>query len=114
MEMSMQTVGAGALVVVHCSNPKEKLWGVLTGLDIVGVKLRGLDLSSVEDWLRQERSGADLLIRPTTLFLPMHRVLRIDLDESGGAVESYGDRYAAACGKDVCDALIGKPSGSDE
>jgi len=54
------------------------------------------------------------LIRPTTLFLPMHRVLRIDLEESSDAVESYGDRYAEACGRDVSEALGGKTTGYHE
>jgi len=34
-------------------------------------------------------------------------VLRIDLDESTLAVESYGDRYRAACGREVRDVLLG-------
>lgn len=102
----MKTIEADALVVIHCASPKEKLWGMLLRLDAVGIVLRGLDLTSVEDWLRQERVGAESLIGPSTLFIPMHRVLRIDLDESNSAVESYGDRYSAACRRDVRDALL--------
>ena len=101
----MKSIDPEALVVVHCANPKEKLWGLLLRLDVVGVVLRGLDLTSVEDWLRQERADEDRLIGPTTLFIPAHRLVRIDLDESNLAVESYGDRYAAACGRDVRNAL---------
>jgi hypothetical protein len=110
----MPTIGPGDLVVVHCANPKEKLWGLITALDAAGLTLRGLDLGSVEDWLRQERSESQPLIRPTTLFLPMHRVLRIDLEESSDAVESYGDRYAEACGRDVREALGGETTGYHE
>jgi len=102
----VNTIEADALVVIHCANPREKLWGLLLRLDAVGIVLRGLDLASVEDWLRQERAGAESLIGPSTLFIPTHRVLRIDLDESNPAVESYGDRYSAACGRDVRDALV--------
>ncbi len=102
---SARTVGEGELVVINCANPKEKMWGLVIALDSTGVTLRGLDLAAVEDWLLQERSGAERLIRPTVFFLPMHRVLRIDLDESGGAVQSYGQRYAEACGRDVREAL---------
>jgi hypothetical protein len=36
----------------------------------------------------------------------MHRVVRIDLDESRGVIESFGDRFRAACGHDVRDALF--------
>lgn len=100
-------VEKGSLVILHCANPREKMWGVMQRLDAVGVVVRGLDLESVEDWLRQERAGNDRLIGATTFFVPLHRVLRIDLDESTLAVESYGDRYRAACGGDVLDVLLG-------
>jgi len=109
----VEDIGEGALVILHCGNPREKMWGVVTRLDAVGVVLRGFDLASVEDWLRQERSGAESLIGPTTFFVPMNRVLRIDLEESGPAVESYGDRYAAACGRDVREALQERPGNSE-
>ena len=46
------------------------------------------------------------MIGPTTFFVPMNRILRIDLDESTVAVEGYGDRYRTACGRDVRDALV--------
>jgi len=109
----VEDISEGALVILHCGNPREKMWGVVTRLDAVGVVLRGLDLASVEDWLRQERSGAVSLIGPTTFFVPMNRVLRIDLEESGPAVESYGDRYTAACGRDVREALQERPGNSE-
>jgi len=99
----------GSLVVVNCSNPREKFWGVLIRLDTVGAVIRGLDLNSVEDWLRQERSDRESLIVPGTFLIPFHRILRIDLEEVGGLVESFGDRYTAACGRDVRDALLGQP-----
>ena len=96
----------GSLVIVHCSNPREKMWGAVVRLDGAGVVVRGLDLESVEDWLRQEKAGGDTLIHPTTFFVPMQRILRLDLDESTVSVPSYGDRFLAACGRDVRDALF--------
>jgi hypothetical protein len=101
----MSGVHSGSVVIVHCGNPREKMWGVVVRLDSAGVVIRGLDLDSVEDWLRQERLGDDPQMGPTTFFVPMHRVLRIDLDESAGAVEGYADRYEAACGRDVRESL---------
>lgn len=103
----MDGVGVDSLVIVHCSNPREKMWGAVVRLDGTGVVVRGLDLESVEDWLRQERAGGESMIAPTTFFLPMHRVVRIDLDESTAVVESYGDRFRAACGRDVREVLTG-------
>ena len=98
-------VEVGSLVILHCGNPREKMWGILQRLDAVGAVVRGLDLDSVEDWLRQERAGGERLIGPSTFFIPMARVVRIDLDESSTGVQSYADRYHAACGGDVRDAL---------
>lgn len=102
----MEGIGAGSLVIVNCGNPREKMWGCVVELESSGVVVRGLEIESVEDWLRQERSGAEGLIGPGTFFIPMHRVVRIDLDESSGAVESFGDRFRAASGRDVRDVLF--------
>jgi hypothetical protein len=109
----MDGIGTGSLVIVNCGNPREKMWGAVMQLDTSGVVIRGLDLEAVDDWLRQERSGGDALIGPSTFFIPMHRVVRIDLEESRGAVESIADRYRAACGRDVRDVLFDR-DGSDE
>jgi len=100
-------VGEGSLVILHCGNPREKMWGILRRLDAVGAVVRGLDLDSVEDWLRQERAGDEQLIGPTTFFVPIGRIVRIDLDETNQVIESYGDRYRSACGRDVRDSLLG-------
>ena len=51
----MTGIEPGSLVVINCSNPREKFWGLLIRLDPVGAVIRGLDLNSVEDWLRQEQ-----------------------------------------------------------
>lgn len=99
-------IEVGSLVILHCGNPREKMWGLLMKLDAVGAVVRGLDLDSVEDWLRQEKTGGERMIGPTTFFLPMNRVLRIDLDESTTVIDSYGDRYRTASGREVREALL--------
>ena len=105
-------IETGSLIIVNCMNPKEKLWGELLRLDAVGVVLRGLDLNSVEDWLRQVRADDDEgFVTPSTVFVPLHRVERLYLDESGPSAECFADRYAAATdGADVRDALRAIPS----
>jgi hypothetical protein len=109
----MDGIEPGSLVIVNIAKPREKVWGLLIRLDAVGVVIRGLDLNSVEDWLAQQRLGAEQLISPSTFFVPTHRILRIDLEEEGGVVESFGDRYTAACGGDVRGALIGAQDGAE-
>jgi hypothetical protein len=102
------SIEVGSLVVLHCANPREKHWGLLLQIDELGVVVRGLDLESVEDWLTQERGGSAALIAPSTFFVPTHRLVRIDLDESGPVVVGYGDRFRRECDRDVRLALLGK------
>ncbi len=97
----MSSLDVGDIVIVHCRDPKEKFWGLLQRLDAVGVALRGLDLGGVEDWLRQEAAGGERLLTPSALFLPMHRVQRIDLDEGVGPVKAFAERYRDSTGGDV-------------
>ncbi len=101
----MSELEVGAVIIVHCRDPKEKLWGLLQRLDGVGVALRGMDLGAVEDWLRQEAGGRERLLTPSTFFLPLHRVLRIDLDEAVGLAPAFAERYRDTCGGDVREAL---------
>ena len=61
-------IEAGSMVIAHLANPKEKVWGLLVQLDSVGLVVRGLDLNSVDDWLRQERQEAAGLISPSSVF----------------------------------------------
>jgi hypothetical protein len=109
----MEGIEPGSLVIVNITNPREKAWGVLLRLDAIGAVIRGLDLNSVEDWLTQQRIGADQLITASTFLIPTHRIIRIDLEEQGGVIESFADRYAAACGGDVREALLGT-AGAEE
>jgi hypothetical protein len=101
-------IDSGSLVIIHCTNPKEKMWGLLLKLDATGAVVRGMDLDTVEDWLRQEQTGGQALIGPSTFYLPVHRIVRIDLDESNEVIAGFGDRYRARCGRDVRQALTGE------
>ncbi len=42
-----------SIVVVSLHSPKEKLWGELVDVSNSGVTLRGIDLSSFDDFVRQ-------------------------------------------------------------
>lgn len=102
----MRRIEPEELVVVHCRNPRQRLWGVLLRLDAVGVMLRGLDINSVEDWLRQEIAGAERLVGPSTVLIPTHRIEQVTLDEASGGAPGIGQRLEAACGSNARDLLL--------
>jgi hypothetical protein len=95
----------GSPVVLFLHDPKEKIWGVLLTIEDAGIVLRGLDLAVFDDWMRQEARGDESLIGVTTLFYPMWRVERMELDETVGPVQSYADRFAHEVGRSVAQVL---------
>lgn len=90
-----------ACVVVYLHSPRERWWGLLRGVTPAGVTLRGLSLESFEPWARSVARGEDAGIAPTTVFFPMHRIERIDEDESTLSVASHADRFREWTGEDV-------------
>jgi hypothetical protein len=96
----------GSLVVVSCAGPREKFWGVLLGLTPVGATIRAVPLEAFEDWLRQYATGGPTMIGAMTIFLPAHRLERIELDESSGPVEGFADRFQRVAQRDAREALM--------
>jgi hypothetical protein len=91
----------GSIVVVHLNNPTEKFWGVLQELAIPGVYLRGISLSSFDDWMAQAVRGNDQTLGLCAMFVPLFRVERVFLDEPVGEVESYQQRFSRRVGVPV-------------
>lgn len=91
----------GTIVIVHLVNPTEKLWGILRELGLPGVTLRGINLSSFDDWMAQAVRAGDQTLGLSTMFVPLFRVERIFIDESIGEVESYRERFAKRVGVPV-------------
>jgi len=77
------------LVILH--SPREKVWGQLRDLNPAGVTIRGMDLNGFDEWLKQwgseEESGL------ATVFYPLHRVERMELDETIGDIPSLEQRF---------------------
>jgi len=96
----------GSLVLVSCAAPREKLWGVLLSLTPVGATIRGVPLDAFEDWLRQYAKGGPTMIGAVTIFLPAHRLERIELDESSGPVEGLADRFRRVARRDAREELL--------
>ncbi|MGE5232988.1 MAG: hypothetical protein ACM3OB_02670 [Acidobacteriota bacterium] len=99
---------SGTFVILHLVNPTEKFWGLLEELLPMGITLRGISVSSFDDWAGQvargendEESGLGLV----TMFVPLFRVERMFRDEQVGVVESYRQRFARRVGRRVEDFL---------
>ena len=88
----------GSLVVVHLANPNEKFWGVLEGLEGVGLTFRGLSLDAFEDWVTEVARREPSSLGLATMFVPLFRIERMFLDEQVGAVESYRQRFERRVG----------------
>lgn len=91
-------IRAGAVVIVHLINPTEKYWGLLGELGVAGVTLRGINLTSFDDWMRQAARPGEQSLGLSTMFVPLFRVERIFLDEPVGEVESYRQRFERRVG----------------
>ena len=93
----------GSAVIVHLINPTEKFWGVLDSLEPVGVVLRGINLSSFDDWMAQvaRKERRDQGLGLVTMFVPLFRVERVFLDEQVGEVESYRQRFERRVGESI-------------
>ena len=107
------TLQPGSLVQVHLATPTEKLWGVLEALDGTGVVIRGISLSSFDDWVTQIAHRRAPSLGLSTVFVPLLRVERIYLDEQVGEVESYRQRFERRVGESV-EAHIGLLGGDGE
>ncbi len=91
-------MGAGDMVIVTLGNPREKFWGALRALDPAGVTVCGIDVQSFEDAASIVKGGDPFT--PDTVFFPMHRVERVELDACAGEIPSLRERFAAKSGRD--------------
>jgi hypothetical protein len=89
--------GTGSVVVVTLNNPREKYWGAVIAVSPAGVALRGVDLNSFEDFIRQMNQGDD--VAPHTVFFPMHRVERMELDARNGEIPAMQERFENKTGR---------------
>lgn len=90
-----------SIVIAHLVNPTEKFWGVLLNLDPSGLALRGINVSSFDDWMFQVGRREPQTLGLSTMFVPLFRIERIFLDEQIGEVESYRQRFEQQVGKAV-------------
>jgi hypothetical protein len=98
-------VEINAIVIVSLASPKEKIWGQLLALNSAGVTVRGIDLASFDDFLRQLLDHEEATVGLATVFYPMHRVERIAQDEPSGSIPSLADRFRAKIGLTIQEYL---------
>ncbi len=90
----------GQLVVVVLHSPRERLWGVLQGLEAPGLAIRGIDVAPWEEVLTLVRHGREDEVALSTRFIPMHRVESLYLDERSSGVPSLGEVFRERTGID--------------
>lgn len=87
-----------SVVIVSVICPKEKIWGQLLLLEPKGVTVRGIDIESFDDFIREVTKQEETAVGPNTIFFPMHRVERVALDEPSGSIPSLAERFQAKIG----------------
>lgn len=96
----------GSFVLVMLNTPREKFWGALVALSAAGVTVRGVDLNSYEEVARQVKAGDEA--GAATVFFPMHRVERVEMDETSGELPSLMDRFRALSGHDAASVFAAR------
>jgi hypothetical protein len=94
-----------SIVVLSLHSPKERVWGELLEVSTAGVALRGIDLDSFDDFVRQVLHPDGERVGLPTLFFPMLRIERIALDEPRGSIPSLAERFALKVGRTLGDYL---------
>ncbi|HUS20179.1 MAG TPA: hypothetical protein VMZ25_11065 [Terriglobales bacterium] len=95
--MQATEFSSGAIVLVSLNTPREKFWGAIIAISAAGVSLRGIDLQSFEDFMRQIKAGDE--VAPSAVFFPMHRVERIELDHRNGEIPALQERFESKTGQ---------------
>lgn len=96
-----------SIVIVSLHDPKEKIWGQLIALTQGGVTVRGIDLNSFDDFIRQVLDPDGGPVGLATIFYPMHRVERIALDEPKGDIPSLSQTFRVKVGMTLLEYLAG-------
>ena len=87
-----------SIIVISLHTPKERLWGELVGITSSGVTVRGVNVESFDEFVRQSRDPEAESLGLPTLFFPMTRVERVALDERRGSVPSLADLFEQKVG----------------
>lgn len=98
-------VEINSIVIVSLTAPKEKIWGQLLALSAAGVTVRGIELDSFDDFVRQILDQEEATVGMAVVFYPMHRLERIAVDEPSGTIPSLADRFRQKVGLTIQEYL---------
>lgn len=93
----------GAIVLVTLNSPREKFWGAILDVSPAGLSIRGIDLNSFEEVTGMIRSEEPVL--PATVFFPLNRVERLELELTDGPIPSLSDRFISKSGRQPAEFL---------
>jgi hypothetical protein len=94
----------GVMVLVTLGNPREKFWGAILSLTAEGLSLCGVELASFDDLVSLVKDGEPF--SPGVVFLPMHRLERMELDLPDGNTPSLSQRFTSKTGMNPAEVLI--------
>jgi hypothetical protein len=94
-----------SIVIVSLQTPREKVWGELLDVNTAGITMRGIDLNSFDDFIRQVLHPDGDRVGLATVFFPMQRIERIALDEPTGSLPSMADLFERRVGRSLKDYL---------
>jgi hypothetical protein len=94
-----------SIIIVSLHTPREKVWGELLDVNTAGITMRGIDLNSFDDFIRQILHPEGDRVGLPTVFFPMQRIERIALDEPTGSIPSMADLFERRVGRSLKDYL---------
>jgi len=85
---------SGSIIILNLQDPREKIIGKLLAISPSGITIKGIEVNSFNDWMKQfTHKQTTTSIFPTTVFFPMHRVVSCYLDEDMGEVPSFSSQF---------------------
>lgn len=93
----MAKIENGEPVVLILHSPREKIFGILSEINVSGIFLRGIDLNYFEEWTSAIKAGEPHLPMQDQFF-PMWRVERISKDESAYGLPSMSEQFKQKTG----------------
>ena len=108
------TIAAGACVVLYLGSPREQIFGLVLDLGASGIVVRGMTLSSVDDWMRElaiSEDGVTSHLGLATTFYPMHRVEKVVLDEEACGAPAISERFRSRTGVAFSDFVASEGRG---